>query len=110
MTTSWLQAVVSPGSTRPRRRSVVAINGASAGVGRAAAAAFGQRGWSVALLARGRKGLEDTKREVEQAGGRAPIPTPSNQKGPLRNFPLNEESAMRAENTVRDRNPQSTAK
>ncbi len=58
-------------SAEAKRRPVVVVTGASAGVGRAAAAAFGQRGWSVALLARGRKGLEDAKREVEQAGGRA---------------------------------------
>jgi NADP-dependent 3-hydroxy acid dehydrogenase YdfG len=71
MTTSWLQAVGSPGSTRPRRRLVVVISGASAGVGRGTAAAFARRGWSVALLARDRRGLEAAKREVEQAGGRA---------------------------------------
>ncbi|MBM6581573.1 SDR family oxidoreductase [Microvirga sp. BT689] len=58
-------------SAEAKRRPIVVITGASAGIGRAAAAAFGQRGWSVALLARGRKGLEDAKREVEQAGGRA---------------------------------------
>jgi NAD(P)-dependent dehydrogenase (short-subunit alcohol dehydrogenase family) len=54
-----------------QRRPVVVITGASAGVGRAAAMAFARRGWSVALLARGRTGLEDVRREVEQAGGRA---------------------------------------
>jgi NAD(P)-dependent dehydrogenase (short-subunit alcohol dehydrogenase family) len=58
-------------SAEAKRPPVVVITGASAGIGRAAAAAFGQRGWSVALLARGHKGLEDAKREVEQAGGRA---------------------------------------
>jgi NADP-dependent 3-hydroxy acid dehydrogenase YdfG len=50
---------------------VVAITGASAGVGRAAARAFGKLGASVGLLARGRDGLEAAKREVEEAGGRA---------------------------------------
>ena len=51
----------------------VVITGASAGVGRAAAAAFGARGDRVALIARGRKGLEGAARDVEQAGGRAVV-------------------------------------
>ena len=50
---------------------VVVITGASAGVGRAVARTFGRRGDAVALLARGRDGLEATRREVEGAGGRA---------------------------------------
>ncbi|HEY4279657.1 MAG TPA: SDR family oxidoreductase [Conexibacter sp.] len=50
---------------------VVVITGASAGVGRATARAFGARGYSVALLARGRAGLEAAAAEVETAGGRA---------------------------------------
>jgi short-subunit dehydrogenase len=55
---------------------VVVITGASAGVGRATARAFGARGAWVGLLARGRDGLEAAVREVEQAGGRAlAIPT-----------------------------------
>ncbi|WP_069173871.1 SDR family oxidoreductase [Streptomyces griseus] len=54
----------------------VVITGASAGIGRAAARAFAARGANVALLARGRAGLEAAAREVEAAGGRAlPIPT-----------------------------------
>lgn len=53
----------------PPHRTVV-ITGASAGVGRATAIAFARRGWAVALLARGHQGLEDTRREVEQAGGK----------------------------------------
>lgn len=50
---------------------VVLITGASAGVGRATAIAFGRVGARVALLARGRGGLEATRRDVEAAGGRA---------------------------------------
>jgi short-subunit dehydrogenase len=47
------------------------ITGASAGVGRAAAIAFAERGWAVALLARGRDRLESARRNVEAAGGAA---------------------------------------
>jgi NADP-dependent 3-hydroxy acid dehydrogenase YdfG len=39
-------------------RQVVVITGASAGVGRATARAFGRRGARVGLLARGRDGFE----------------------------------------------------
>jgi short-subunit dehydrogenase len=54
-----------------RDHRVVVITGASAGVGRAAARAFGARGSSVGLIARGIDGLEAAKREIEAAGGRA---------------------------------------
>ncbi|MGA0597521.1 SDR family oxidoreductase [Enterovirga sp. CN4-39] len=50
---------------------VVMVTGASAGIGRAVATAFGEMGWSVGLLARGRDRLESAAREVERAGGRA---------------------------------------
>jgi NAD(P)-dependent dehydrogenase (short-subunit alcohol dehydrogenase family) len=50
---------------------VVVVTGASAGVGRAIARRFGQAGASVALLARGRDGLDGAAREIEEAGGRA---------------------------------------
>ncbi len=46
------------------------ITGGSAGVGRAAAVAFARRGWGVALIARGQRGLDGAKRDVESAGGR----------------------------------------
>jgi short-subunit dehydrogenase len=51
----------------------VVVTGASAGVGRATAIAFGARGDRVALIARGREGLEGAARDVERAGGRALI-------------------------------------
>src|SRR4051812_14725292 len=55
---------------------VVVVTGASAGVGRAIATAFGACGARVALLARGRAGLEGARADVEAAGGRAvAIPT-----------------------------------
>ena len=53
------------------RPEVVVITGASAGVGRATAQAFGRRGARVGLLARGRDGLEGAKAEVESAGAKA---------------------------------------
>ena len=54
-----------------KKAEVVVITGASGGVGRAAARRFASDGAKVALLARGRKGLEGAAREVEQAGGEA---------------------------------------
>lgn len=50
---------------------VVVVTGASAGLGRAVARAFGERGAHVGLLARGRDGLEGAKRDIEAAGGKA---------------------------------------
>ena len=55
----------------PKEGEVVVITGASGGVGRAAARRFAADGAKVALLARGRKGLEGAAREVEEAGGKA---------------------------------------
>ncbi len=49
----------------------VVITGASAGIGRAVARAFGARGDNIALLARGQGGLEGAVKDVEAAGGRA---------------------------------------
>lgn len=51
-------------------KRVVAVTGASAGVGRATIRRFAQDGGAkIGLIARGRDGLEGAKREVEQAGG-----------------------------------------
>ena len=52
---------------------MVAITGASAGVGRATARAFARRGYKLALLARGREGLVATAREIEAIGREALI-------------------------------------
>src|SRR5437764_13822544 len=50
---------------------VVVVTGASAGVGRAVARAFGKRCAKVGLIARGVDGLEAAKREIESYGGEA---------------------------------------
>ena len=56
--------------------STIVVTGASAGVGRATARAFGARGDRIALLARGQDGLNAARREVEGAGGTGlPLPT-----------------------------------
>lgn len=57
-------------------RRVAVVTGASAGVGRATAQAFGDAGFDVALLARGQAGLDAAVGSVEQRGARAvAIPT-----------------------------------
>ncbi|USI90191.1 SDR family oxidoreductase [Rhodococcus pyridinivorans] len=52
---------------------VVVVTGASAGIGRAVARAYGQRHAKIALLARGETGLAAAAREIEAAGGQALI-------------------------------------
>jgi NAD(P)-dependent dehydrogenase (short-subunit alcohol dehydrogenase family) len=55
---------------------VVVVTGASGGIGRATAIAFGARGAKVALLARGEAGLDAAAEDVRAAGGEAiTIPT-----------------------------------
>lgn len=51
--------------------TVAVVTGASGGVGRATAQLLGERGAKVVLLARGREGLQGTKRDVESRGGHA---------------------------------------
>lgn len=50
---------------------VVAITGASAGLGRALAREFARHGAKIGLMARGTEGLEAAKKEVEALGGEA---------------------------------------
>jgi NAD(P)-dependent dehydrogenase (short-subunit alcohol dehydrogenase family) len=57
--------------SRHQDPKVVVVTGASAGIGRASAKAFGARGDSVALLARGEMGLAGAADDVHAAGGRA---------------------------------------
>ena len=53
------------------RQTVVAITGASAGVGRAVARRFAKSGARIGLIARGRERLEAARAEVEDRGGEA---------------------------------------
>ncbi|MBR7828013.1 SDR family oxidoreductase [Actinospica sp. MGRD01-02] len=69
---------------------VVVVTGASAGVGRAAAVAFAERGARVALVARGRSGLEGALAEIERLGGQAKA------------FEADMADPEQAENVVRD--------
>src|SRR5512146_1515433 len=57
----------------PRKPSeqVVVVTGASSGVGRAIARAFGARGAKVGLIARTREALEECAEEIQGAGGEA---------------------------------------
>lgn len=50
---------------------IVVVTGASAGIGRATALAFGRRGWKVALIARGTEGLEAAAQEIRRIGAQA---------------------------------------
>ena len=54
-----------------REPRVVVVTGASAGLGRAIARAFGARGAVVGLIARGKDGLVAAESEIRDAGGRA---------------------------------------
>jgi len=59
---------------------VVVVTGASGGIGRATARAFGARGAHVGLVARGAAGLAGAARDVEAAGGKAcVVPTDPDQ-------------------------------
>jgi short-subunit dehydrogenase len=54
-----------------KKREVVVITGASAGVGRATAREFARKGASIGLIARGLDGLNAARSEVEALGGKA---------------------------------------
>jgi short-subunit dehydrogenase len=56
-------------------RETVVITGASAGVGRATVRKFAEQGANVALLARGRDGLDAARKEVEAFGRKALVVT-----------------------------------
>lgn len=52
---------------------IIVVTGSSGGIGRATATAFGARGDTVVLLARGEKGLAGAAEQVRQAGGTAAV-------------------------------------
>lgn len=54
-----------------KRKGVVVITGASAGVGRACARKFAKEGYDVSLIARGEDALKATQKEVEEIGRKA---------------------------------------
>ena len=56
---------------------VVVVTGASAGVGRAVVAAYARRGARIALLARGRAGLEGARAQAERLGSERALPIPT---------------------------------
>src|SRR5690242_16278953 len=76
-----IRAIRKPGAIGSRARregvcmkkqpKVVAITGASAGLGRATVWRFAREGDHIGLIARGQQGLEHARKEVESAGGRA---------------------------------------
>ena len=52
---------------------VIVVTGASAGIGRATALAFGRRGWRVGLIARGIDGLKAAEEELRRMGADAMV-------------------------------------
>jgi NAD(P)-dependent dehydrogenase (short-subunit alcohol dehydrogenase family) len=60
--------VIGMGQSRDTEPKVVIVTGASAGVGRATARAFADRGARLGLIARGAAGLTAARREVEDRG------------------------------------------
>ena len=57
--------------SRTPRIVVIAVAGASAGVGRPATLEFAREGARIGLIARGRAGLEAAKDDIEHVGGSA---------------------------------------
>jgi NAD(P)-dependent dehydrogenase (short-subunit alcohol dehydrogenase family) len=55
---------------RASGRKVVVVSGGSAGVGRAVVREFAQHGYDVAVIARGKTGVDGAVADVEAAGGR----------------------------------------
>src|SRR5438270_9463856 len=58
---------------KPIGEQVVVITGASSGIGRETALAFGEREAAVVLAARGEQALREVATEIERLGGRAEV-------------------------------------
>jgi NAD(P)-dependent dehydrogenase (short-subunit alcohol dehydrogenase family) len=58
------------GSSSGSSRGVAVVTGGTAGIGRATVRELAERGWDVAVIARGQDRLDETVREVEAAGRR----------------------------------------
>ena len=65
----------------------VVVTGASGGIGRASAVAFGARGDTVVLVARGEDGLAGAASEIEKAGGHAVAHAGRCRRSPIRSSP-----------------------
>ncbi len=59
--------------TETVKQIVIAVTGASAGVGRSVVQEFAREGAHIGLIARGRDRLESARKEVEQLGGKAVV-------------------------------------
>ncbi len=55
---------------KSRTPGTAVVTGGTAGIGRATARELARRGWDVAVLARGQERLDDTVRDIEEAGRR----------------------------------------
>jgi NAD(P)-dependent dehydrogenase (short-subunit alcohol dehydrogenase family) len=60
-----------PGTKRTGPPGTAVVTGGTAGIGRATARELANRGWDVAVLARGQERLDDTVRELRDKGRRA---------------------------------------
>lgn len=78
-----------------QEKPVVVITGATAGIGRATAEEFARQGYNVAIIARGREGLESTRQELERLGATVlPIEADTGNAGEI------EQAAERAEHEL----------
>jgi len=86
---------IGQGQNTGTMEGIALVTGASAGVGRATARRLAQDGYDVALVARGRDGLEATRAEIEWLGRRA-LPIPADVADPEQV----DEAAERCESTL----------
>ena len=55
-----------PSTNESPHRGVAVVTGGSAGIGRAAVRRLAERGWDVAIIARGQQRLDEAAEEVRQ--------------------------------------------